>query len=235
MKTFRPPAWSWLVLVPLLALLLGLGTWQMRRAHEKEALLAAYQQAATAEPKDLRAAATVPTDLPVPVRVRGTYVNSKPLLLDNQSHDGRPGYHVWTPMRLMTGGLVVVDRGWIERSDSSALPAPPAPGGGSVSIRGLWRTLPQPGMRLASAPVGKVQQFPAVVEYPTADDLRTLLGEPAIGGVVLLDPAEPDGFVREWNPAESIPPSRHYGYAVQWFALAIALVVLFVVVNRKPA
>jgi surfeit locus 1 family protein len=222
------------VFVPMLGLLIGLGTWQIRRAHAKEALLAAYEQAAHQEPQALDAALPA-SDRTAAVRAAGSYVGDRALLLDNQSHDGRPGYHVWTPFRLANGGLAIVDRGWIARPASDQLPDPPAPPGGPTRIRGLWRTLPKPGLRLGSVTLAKLTQFPAVVEYPTADDLRTLLGEQVLDGVLLLDPAEPAGFVREWNPVATFPPSRHYGYAVQWFGLAAALVVLFVIVNRKPA
>ena len=48
--------------------------------------------------------------------------------------------------------------------------------------------------------------------------------------VLLLDKDQPGGFVREWNPVV-VGPERHVGYAVQWFALAAALVILYVWVN----
>jgi surfeit locus 1 family protein len=52
--------------------------------------------------------------------------------------------------------------------------------------------------------------------------------------LVLLDPGEPDGYVRDWSPP-GFPPIRHIGYAVQWFALALTLFILWVVTNlRRP-
>ena len=48
--------------------------------------------------------------------------------------------------------------------------------------------------------------------------------------LVLLDPAEPDGYVRSWAPP-GFPPMRHIGYAVQWFALALTLLAIYVVTN----
>ena len=57
--------------------------------------------------------------------------------------------------------------------------------------------------------------------------------------LVLLDPGEPDGYLRQWQPP-GFPPIRHIAYAVQWFSLAAALVVIYIVTNlrraeRKPA
>ena len=50
--------------------------------------------------------------------------------------------------------------------------------------------------------------------------------------LVLLDPGEPDGYVRNWS-APGFPPMRHIGYAVQWFALALTLLVIYVVTNLR--
>ena len=52
--------------------------------------------------------------------------------------------------------------------------------------------------------------------------------------LVLLDADEPDGYVRNWAPP-GFPPLRHIGYAVQWFGLALALAVIYVVTNFRRA
>jgi surfeit locus 1 family protein len=53
--------------------------------------------------------------------------------------------------------------------------------------------------------------------------------------VLLLDPSAPAGFVRDWQ-IKTMPPSKHLGYAVQWFALAGTLIFLYLIINlqRKP-
>jgi surfeit locus 1 family protein len=38
--------------------------------------------------------------------------------------------------------------------------------------------------------------------------------------------------VRNWAPP-GFPPMRHIGYAVQWFALALTLFVIYVVTNTR--
>jgi surfeit locus 1 family protein len=50
--------------------------------------------------------------------------------------------------------------------------------------------------------------------------------------LILLDAGEPDGYVRNWAPP-GFPPMRHIGYAVQWFALALTLFVIYVVTNLR--
>jgi surfeit locus 1 family protein len=44
--------------------------------------------------------------------------------------------------------------------------------------------------------------------------------------VVLQDPADPHGFVREW-PRELPKEGMHIGYALQWFAFALIGLVVF--------
>jgi cytochrome oxidase assembly protein ShyY1 len=75
--------------------------------------------------------------------------------------------------------------------------------------------------------------FPVVANFPTRAAVAQLLGEArwtAAADLILLDPEEPDGFVRNWT-APGFPPMRHVGYAVQWFGLALALLVIYIVTN----
>jgi cytochrome oxidase assembly protein ShyY1 len=65
----------------------------------------------------------------------------------------------------------------------------------------------------------------------------------AVGGTalrnyqLLLDPQDPDGYARDWRPG-GMTPERHFGYAVQWFGLALTVIVVYVVLlvrNRKKS
>lgn len=232
---FRPPWWAWTATLPLLALLCGLGTWQLRRGAEKAALAGSYAAGQAQQPQELGAEIPAATRRPVRVRATGRYDGARQLLLDNQSHEGKPGYHVWTPLLLTSGATIVVDRGWLplgearERLVSLAAPA------GDVAVTGLWRSLPEPGMRLTgSDDCPSPPSFPVLVNYPSHAELACLLGEEIGHGVLLLDAADGGGYVRDWSrQILSIPPSRHYGYALQWYALAALLGFLFVRFNLK--
>ena len=50
-----------------------------------------------------------------------------------------------------------------------------------------------------------------------------------------MDAAAPDGFVREWSPYLGIGPDRHRGYALQWFSLAAAVAVVWIVLKVRGA
>lgn len=230
MSAFRAPPWAWLLTAAALALFGALGVWQLRRGLAKEAMLSTLGD--TAAPAEPLSAATVP---PRGLELRraaatGTYLADRQLLQDGQSLRQRPGYHVWTPLRLADGAVVIVNRGWVPLDRSGVDGAAPS---GETTVRGFWRSLPEPGVRLGdAAPCPPVPKFPAVVLYPRAAELDCLLGQPVLGGLLLLDADVPGGFVREWTDL-GFPPQRHYGYAVQWLGLAVASLILFLVVNRK--
>jgi cytochrome oxidase assembly protein ShyY1 len=50
--------------------------------------------------------------------------------------------------------------------------------------------------------------------------------------VLKLDPALPLGYPRDLDILpNTLPPERHVGYAVQWFALALAMLVMALVLT----
>ena len=227
---FRAPPWAWLLTAAAITLFGALGQWQLGKGLKKQAMLDALRDRA-AEPELISAAHVPPQGLEVRrAQARGTYLPDRQLLLDGQSNQHRPGYRVWTPLLLADGAAVMVDRGWIPQDRAGFDGSAPT---GTVVVTGAWRSLPEPGMRLeGTVNCPRPPQFPAVVLYPTSEDLVCLLRNPVVGGVLLLDPELPGGFVREWTDF-GIPPVRHYGYAVQWLALALAAAVIFLVLNRK--
>ena len=224
----RPPLWAVLVTVALTALFLTLGAWQLRRAHEKEALQAAFDGASDLPALGIRADTPPPADERSTRRgsARGAFDPARQILLDNQPREHVPGYRVWTPLRLSDGAWLIVDRGWVAaHPDRRRLPAIEV-GADPREVSGFWRPLPRPGLRLATDPCGETG-FPRVASYPTREQLGCILGGTVADGVLLLDARAPDGYVREWTLPNPVPPARHYAYAAQWFAFAATLLFLF--------
>ncbi|MGQ0501435.1 MAG: SURF1 family protein [Panacagrimonas sp.] len=216
----------------LTALFVSLGLWQVGRGQAKQALQDAFSSQAPAAPVTLRLDTPAPDRLTtLRVEASGSFDAGRQLLLDNQTRDGIPGYHVWTPVPL-EGGWVIVDRGWVPaNADRRVMPAIDV-SSQARRISGYWRPLPQAGLRLDTEPC-HAQGFPRVVSYPSQEQLSCILGGKLAAGVLLLDPSEPDGFVRAWTMPNPVPPARHYAYAAQWFAFAATLLFLFVKLNFK--
>jgi surfeit locus 1 family protein len=231
---WQAPAWAWILTLPALALLCGLGLWQLQRGSAKQALDTQYARAADEPALQLTAGLQPPVQGVQRAQATGVWRADWQLLLDNQSYRKRPGYQVWTPLELADGSLLLVNRGWVpqnpDRRVKPELPLPSLP----VQVSGYWRALPQPGLRLPAGETCAEPDFPQVVQYPEAAQLACLLPAPVLPGLLLLDPEAPSGFVRDWRIAAEVPPTRHYGYAAQWFAFAATLLFLFIKLNFKP-
>ena len=213
-----------LLIIPLLALLLWLGTWQVHRAEEKRLQTAAFESGGL-----------VATSLPIEparyarVRLEGHYLPDQQVLLDNMTHAGRVGFRVLTPLATTSGATVLVDRGWVPLGVSRAQLPDVAVAAGPRVVVGRLDEFPRAGI---DAPPGAGSGWPRVLNYPAPATLEHALGLPLYPELVLLDAAATDGYLRDWQPT-GLTYERHLGYAVQWYALAATLAVLYGVVALR--
>ncbi|MBI5461742.1 MAG: SURF1 family protein [Gammaproteobacteria bacterium] len=235
---FRPGLWSSLIVLALLVLLLTLGFWQLDRAAQKRALLTAYGDRPADAPIQLTADFKADSRLGPEWRYRraqvlGAYDAEHQFLLDNRVYQGRVGYQVLTPLRLAhTNVAVLVNRGWVPQGATRAdLPPLPAPSDAALTVAGLIDFPPQKVFVLGEGE-DRDPGWPKVLQQVRLDLHAQQLGVRLLPLVLLLAPEQPGGFVRDWTPVV-IGPERHVGYAVQWFALAAALAILYTLANLK--
>jgi surfeit locus 1 family protein len=228
-RVFAPGLVPTLAMLPLLALLLWLGTWQYHRAGEKRVLWEQFERGADAT-VPLPASGASPPERYAHVSVTGSYRPDRQVLLDNMTHAERAGYRVLTPLVRDDGTAVLVDRGWVAPGRTRQQLPDVAVGAERRTVTGRFDSLPRPGLELAVPPDGA--GWPRVLSFPKQAQLERVLGARLYPGVVLLDAGLPDGYVREWQPP-GLPPERHLGYSVQWYALATTLFLIWVVVNLK--
>jgi surfeit locus 1 family protein len=236
-RIFDPRLFTTILTLVLIGALLALGRWQLRRADDKRALDERFAAGAEATRAIDRETPLLPRYQHI--EAAGAYDSARQVLIDNMSNgQGRAGYDVITPFALRGGGWILVNRGWVpvgaSRRDKPQVAVPQGP----RELHGRTDGLPRAGLTLGvRAP--PAPPYPVVVSFPTHDEIAGLLQErvwsPA-ADVVLLDPSEPDGYLREWQ-APGFPPMRHLAYAFQWFGLALTLAVIYVVTNvrRAPA
>jgi surfeit locus 1 family protein len=238
-RVFAPRAWAVLLTAAALATFVSAGWWQIGRGRDKQALVESFA-------RGTRTSVELVDDITVDelpryqhVRAEGRYDPTRQFLIDNMpSQAGRPGYRVLTPfVRAGAERLLLVDRGWLPLGESrEVLPRiDVAPDHRAVS--GRLDQLPAPGVRVGQAGVTGDARWPRVLNFPLPRDLEQALGQPVESRIVLLDPAAPDGYERVWRPSMNFGPERHLGYAIQWFALAIVALVLFLALSlrRVPA
>lgn len=234
-REFAPRAWAALLTAAGVGLFVSLGTWQVGRAHEKQALVESFQRGADTHVELGPGIAFDSLPRYQHVRVAGRYEPARQVLIDNMpSQTGKPGYRVLTPLRRSDAArLLLVDRGWVPLGASrETLPDVQVAATGRT-LAGRLDGLPAPGVRVGEAGVPGDTRWPRVLNFPQQADLERALGEPVEARIVLLDPAEPDGYERAWRPAMQFGPERHYGYAVQWFAFAVVALVIFVSLSLR--
>ena len=246
-------AWVWaLIALAGIGMAAALGMWQLGRAHTKEAVAAQIKMQNQGLVLDNNALAAIkniatqshPQLVHRRVRLHGQWAHDDTAYLDNRPMAARVGFYVLTPL-LLTGGdqVVWVQRGWVprdfqDRTRIAALPqtreevviegrvlaAVPriyelgkevgainsAQVKASARDHRIWQNLPQ----VEFSATQKLLPFAIVQTQPTrlASDTNAL---------------EADGLLRDWPPIDA-GLAKHYGYAFQWFALALLILVLYV-------
>ena len=229
---FRP---HWVPTVATLLLLpafVALGQWQLGRADEKRTLQAEYDRRAHQPPIALDGQLRRGEDLRFyRVVAEGVYEAERQILLDNRVHAGSVGYYVVTPLRLRDSDTrVLVNRGWVPLGrDRAHLPAVPPPAG-EQRVTGIATVPLERRFSLGDGAQGPGWQ--TVWPYLDLARYREATAQPLQPVVILLDPQSAGGYVRQWARLDA-GIATHQGYAFQWFALALALVALYLFINIR--
>jgi len=210
----------------LLPILLSLGVWQLSRAQQKQTLQESWQHQQALPALPYRGDTAFQNRRYV---VSGQFVTDRYWLLENRMLDSKLGYEVLMAFRVGEH-LLLVNRGWVAagqyRQDSPQLVLP-------VAEQRLSGTLKQPSdSRFIEQSYQPVTQWPQrLLEVDTAL-MASQFGEPLAAHILLLDPDSPTALAVNWQPI-NMSPAKHTGYAVQWFAMALALTVLWCITNTN--
>lgn len=205
-----------------------LGYWQWQRAQEKEAIIAGLDRARQAAPLDYEAAVRAASEQGyAAVLLRGRYDPTHQIYHDAQLREGKPGLQVYTPFETEAGAWLLVARGWtpLPVESRQQLPALPTPTE-TVELRGVLSPPPGAAMRMGATTTHT--DWPWLTPRIDLDESAQRLQRPLLDFVLQLDPASPAALLRDWQPG-FLPPERHRGYAVQWYALALTVLVIYFV------
>jgi surfeit locus 1 family protein len=230
----RPRAFALLLTAFGLAVFVTLGLWQVDRAAEKERLFAAFAGAETEAPLTLEAARQSPDTSHFPrVVAHGRYDQEHSYVLVDQTHDGRVGSVAYAIFEPDDGSPpLLVNRGFVASKERGAESPVPLPPGGDQELSGLYAPPPGSGLHLGGNPLPRQKGWPKESIYLDIGEIAADAGRNLDQRVLLLDPKEGSGFVREWRP-NVFPPERHRAYAFTWFTLAAVVVVVFVIMHWR--
>lgn len=232
-RPFRPRLWPTLIALPAVLVMLGLGVWQLERLAWKQGLIddlqSRWAQAAVPLPADL-------SDLEGleyrRVLLTGRFLHERELVLPGKTYKGTYGQWIATPFVLEDGRGVLVNRGWVPekyadpRSRREGLPE------GTVTLEGILRLPGWSGwesMRPDNDPGGNRWYYFDIPAMAAATGLERPVTEfyvEAVGD-------EASGLLPIGLELTVDLPNDHLEYAITWFALAIALVGVYLVSQTR--
>ena len=212
----------------LLLLVLSLGVWQIDRGYNKKELENTFLERQSQPVKEIKYNAFLETDLYRNVVLEGRYLDDT-FLLDNRIHNGKPGLKVFSPFETSNNNIVLVSRGWIELEDRSKLPVINTTKN-VLKIQGVLRPESQDFV-LENEEMNN-KNNPILLQTVNLSELSNFLGKPLSPYILELSELSESAFVKTWQPI-NLSSFRHFGYAVQWFGLAVVLIVGYVFFLRK--
>jgi cytochrome oxidase assembly protein ShyY1 len=216
----------------------SLGRWQLGREQIKREQLATAAAALAGEPQSLAALAGLADTAPAKVAGTGDFLATPRLWLDNQRRGPQVGVRLYCVFQPEAGPALLVDLGWLPLRADRVLPEAQCPRG-PHAIAGLLVPPPSTGLRLGEGLVAQDDggDWLATRIEPAEVTQAWSLNAPLAPRVLRLDPALPLGHERDLELlANTLPPEKHRGYAIQWFGLAIAMLAILLILNlrRKP-
>lgn len=226
-----------MVVVLIGVTLLGrLGFWQLSRAHEKQQLLTQWQQTSGQSAFSLDNLADEPLDYHNlrfrKVKFDAQLLNDHTILLDNKTYKGQVGYHVIVPAKLNNDHYILVNRGWVATGVSRSILPTIQPVLEKINIEG-YLDIAYRNRFIHHAIESDVPTWPLRMQWLDITLLTHILDKNIYPMLVVLDEKSPYALVGAAQQKEWLSPERHHGYAVQWFSLALTLLILYLFILFK--
>ena len=221
-KIFHFRYMSLLLLSVTTIALVALGIWQLDRAKQKETISEQFTHSIFKNIEEISEIKKFK-----PIKAKGQFNNTQQIIIDNIVQQGAIGQFVITPFELdEKQPLLMVNRGWIKKLKSVDHVTDITVDNLRRTINGRIGQLPKIGLRNTQI-FSNDKSWPRITHFPTLDEISIELKRETFPFILLLSSDDPDGFKREWKPIQS-GPKTHYFYAVQWFLMALVLLIISV-------
>lgn len=231
MIRFRPLLGPTLIVLPAIALTVGLGVWQIQRLHWKEGLIAAVNTRMHTVPIGLDQALALPPDQREyrQVRLTGHFLNDKEAYVFAPGPGGQAGVQVVTPFVRSSGQTVLIDRGFVPDRLRDPKTRPEGQLQGQVTITGTLRASQPPGSFTPAPNRARRLWF-----------TKDVAGIAAASGVTVEAPVlieadatpNPGGWPKGGQTRVDFP-NNHLQYILTWFGLALALLAFYFVYHYR--
>ena len=211
-------------------ILIYLGSWQVSRGLEKKDIVNQHYENKSLPVVNEREISNL-------AKNKLTYRNvnlygefgSKTYLLDNRLYRQEAGYEVFTTFNTLENDLYLVNRGWISKDgfnyqDEIKIMQK------EISIQGLLSPFNRFGLNLVDEVYSL--DWPKLVQQIDYEAAKKDIDLNINSSVIQLSAGSIGALEPIWKPVD-LKPSRHYGYALQWYGLALVLICSYLYYGFK--
>lgn len=232
MPFVRPRPIPLLFFITAMVVTIGLGTWQIKRLQWKQELLASIEQAKQAEPlASLPPNETVASHEFARVKLSGWWVKDVEFHVTPRYFRDTLGYHVFAPLKLKDGRVVIVNRGWVPAKRKELQDRPESAAEGHTTLVGMIRVGADRNPFTPPSSSEKNVWFARDVELMSIAGGLENVAPVSIDAIGKQDPnlypVPFDGDIKIYN--------QHLSYVVTWYGIALGILVIFLVYHYKRA
>lgn len=213
-------------------LFLILSYWQYSRASEKNELEKKLSKRGNAPPL---AWSTVSSELSKYyyhlVCLSGRFDNGRQFLLDNRFHAHHLGYVIYTPFITPGNRVLIVNRGWVPRSGQYPILPKISSIHGKQKICGMLYPGQKRSFTLGSQDMIN-NKWPKVIQNVMPAHISKQLKTAVFPVYLLLKHPKNYRYVENWQ-VFTMKAAKHFGYAVQWLFMAIAVFIMYIVFQKR--
>jgi len=219
---FKPGARITIFFVFFAILFFSLGVWQIERGQSKAGILNEFNDNLKKTPSNL----DVSSKKWDRVFVKGTWVNSKQILIDNIINRGIAGYKVITPLNIEgSDKTILVDRGWIKQNKYREVLPDISIEEKSETVSGILE-LPELGLVLSNDLV--TSEWPKISQSKNFEILAEQFDMNLFPMILLADPINQKSLEYIKITPTNMTPTKHYGYSAQWFLMFLVLCAMYI-------
>lgn len=210
----------------MVSVMLGLGFWQLERLEWKTALLERLSTQMAARPVPLPEKLENPDDWEYrPVSMAGQYLYDREIMVGPRTLEGKNGFHMVVPFRRASGGIVLVNRGWISEELRKQAERPE----GIVEVQGLIQ-LPRKNRFTPDNKPGRKEWY-----WIDTQEMGKVAKLENVAPVVVATPSAAKGVYPAGGGLRVDIPNDHKKYAIFWFGMAFAMFAVYILSGLQPA
>lgn len=232
---FRVNIWYLIIFLIVQTLLNELGFWQLNRAKEKQYRISQLEKGSQSVVSDLNQIGEKEIAQFQNVTLTVELEREQFFLLDSKIHNKKPGYHVLNLVKdPVTDKVLIVNRGWVfagkDRNQLPSIDLPPL----NWNIEARVYPIAKDAITTALA---KIEKTEGHLRLPQLDlgilkQLEERLNFKIEPYILRLNKDSQGALVTNWIWT-NMSPEKHLAYAIQWFSLALAFLIVSLIASFR--